>query len=271
MTTWKVGGDDGCEAVADEIAAMSGELVAGRVPEVRRRLTTCGEDAAEVWHIAPDALLRAIEFNATALLASGDTLSFFTPSRRASDAANLVGRFSASEPPPASMVLTGANEAIIVLTRNSASTWLRLSYRCLSQSGVRMGSLRLSPATLALLVAMVLLFSCLCSVVCFAALRYRRARATDRRMQAMAGSVLLRHSELQQQRRRELVEALDRVERQTSIRSASFASVAAPLAISCGLRFRCFFRSFVPSIMTSTSIGLWLWRIGGSVRRPLTS
>ena len=33
-----------------------------------------------------------------------------------------------------------------------------------------MGSLRLSPATLALLVAMVLLFSCLCSVVCFAAL-----------------------------------------------------------------------------------------------------
>ena len=59
--------------------------------------------------------------------------------------------------------------------------------------------------------------------------------------------------------------------RQTSMRSASFASVAAPLAISCGLRFRCFFRSLVPSMMTSTSIGLWLWRIGGSVRRPLTS
>ena len=42
----------------------------------------------------------------------------------------------------------------------------------------------------------------------------------------MAGSVLLRHSELQQQRRRELIEALDRVERQTSTELAALPTRA---------------------------------------------
>ena len=63
---------------------------------------------------------------------------------------NAVGHFHAGRPVPNAMVLTGSNQAVLVLHASQPTTRLRMHYKTRSGDGFHLLSLRVSPTWLTL-------------------------------------------------------------------------------------------------------------------------
>jgi len=176
------------------------------------------------WHIFPDRLLQGISFNTSvANLDGNDYLSFYSSPNMPDS--QYVGRFSAEQEISEFMVMTGTDQAMVILTASSPNTRLRIRYRCLLQDNL-LFSLHISPLWLALWMGVwMLLISMCCASTCWI-IRYRRAETRRGGRNGLGGtfgaegnlphSILLVHAELLRRRERERREAREATERDTN-------------------------------------------------------
>ena len=189
------------------------------------------------WHLYPNRRLRGIQFNTTIRFGAGDSLLFY--GTRDVRPGQYIGRFGLSNPLPASMVLTGTDEATIIIEESQMAfvtsagesyrvgTEFELRYRCIVQD-YSLFSMHVSPLWLAVWVGMWMLFISLCCASTSWVIRYRRAehvaRVQAERRAALAlaaagedllngsDSVLLLHAELLRRRELERLRAREALE-----------------------------------------------------------
>ena len=123
------------------------------------------------WHINPNRRLDGIAFNTSvAEFGGSDSVSFYS----SSNLAEYVGKFDSTSRISEFMVMTGTDQATIVLSASTPNTRLRISYRCLYDDGL-LPAFQISPIWIALWMGVwILLISLCCASTCWI-IRYRRS------------------------------------------------------------------------------------------------
>ena len=138
------------------------------------------------WHIFPNRRLQGISFNTSlASFAGSDHVSFYAQPDAPDN--QYVGRFDTTREISEYMVMTGTDQASIVLKADSPGTRLRIHYRCLVDDDM-LFSLHISPLWLALWMGVwMLLISMCCASTCWI-IRHRRGSGTLRGQVRLAPS-----------------------------------------------------------------------------------
>jgi len=114
------------------------------------------------------------------------------------------------------MVLTGSDQASIILTASASGTALRINYKCNLEDDL-LFSLSISPLWLALWMGVWLLVITICCASTCWIFRHRRTNAPGGPLVQVAGpSILMRHAELLRRREQERREAREAEERATA-------------------------------------------------------
>lgn len=118
------------------------------------------EDQECQWYINPNRRLDGISFNTSvAEFGGSDHVSFYSSSNLPES--QYVGRFDSTHRISEFMVMTGTDQATIVLSASAPNTRLRISYRCLYDDGL-LPAFQISPIWIALWMGVWILLISLC-------------------------------------------------------------------------------------------------------------
>eukprot|EP00440_Ansanella_granifera_P056160 gb/GFBE01060869.1/.p1 GENE.gb/GFBE01060869.1/~~gb/GFBE01060869.1/.p1 ORF type:complete len:395 (+),score=62.54 gb/GFBE01060869.1/:1-1185(+) len=145
------------------------------------------------WHIQPGLNLQAIEFisDENSNFEGSDTLVIYGSSEASSS--NKVASFHKHNPLPAGMALTGADEALFVLSASSNATTFSLRYEC-RPFGTKLGNTWFSPVGYACVLAAFIVLGFSVSLMPVYVVCYCKARR--RQDMALQESQLMVRSEL---------------------------------------------------------------------------